>query len=112
MARRTKERIPEFLTADVDRLDQEGRGVARVDGKVVFIQGALPGERVRYERLRSKPSYDMGRTVEILRASSLRSDPRCPHFGLGPGACGGCAMQMSNSPSSMRASGHTLKCPP
>ena len=93
MARRTKERIPEFFTADVDRLDQEGRGVARVDGKVVFIQGALPGERVRYERLRSKPSYDMGRTVEILRASSLRSEPRCPHFGLGPGACGGCAMQ-------------------
>ena len=57
MAKR-KEKTPEYFTVDVDRLDQEGRGVARNDeGKVVFIEGALPGERVTYERLRSKPSY-------------------------------------------------------
>ena len=54
MGRRSKpkERTPEYFTVDVERLDQEGRGIAHVDGKVVFIQGALPGERVTYERLR------------------------------------------------------------
>ena len=51
MGRRSKpkERTPEYFTVDVERLDQEGRGIAHVDGKVVFIQGALPGERVTYE---------------------------------------------------------------
>ena len=48
---RSKERTPEYFTVDVERLDQEGRGIAHLDGKVVFIQGALPGERVTYERL-------------------------------------------------------------
>ena len=43
---RSKERTPEYFTVDVERLDQEGRGIAHLDGKVVFIQGALPGERV------------------------------------------------------------------
>ncbi len=93
MARRGKEKIPEFFTVDVERLDQEGRGVAHNDGKVVFIEGALPGERVTYERLRNKPSFEKGRVTEILRESVQRVVPRCPNFGHGPGSCGGCAMQ-------------------
>lgn len=88
-----KERTPEYFTVDVERLDQEGRGIAHVDGKVVFIQGALPGERVTYERLRSKSSFDVGRVTEIHRESVLRVTPRCPNFGFGPGSCGGCTMQ-------------------
>lgn len=93
MAKR-KEKTPEYFTVDVDRLDQEGRGVARNDeGKVVFIEGALPGERVTYERLRSKPSYEKGRVVAVHRESVQRVKPACPHFGIGPGSCGGCAMQ-------------------
>ncbi|WP_295480455.1 23S rRNA (uracil(1939)-C(5))-methyltransferase RlmD [uncultured Sutterella sp.] len=88
-----KERTPEYFTVDVERLDQEGRGIAHVDGKVVFIQGALPGERVTYERLRSKSSFDVGRVTEIHRESVLRVAPRCPNFGFGPGSCGGCTMQ-------------------
>ncbi len=91
---RKKEKIPECFTAEVERLDQDGRGIAhQQEGKVVFIEGALPGECVRYERLRSKPSYDMGRVVEVIRESSLRAAPKCPNFGFGPGSCGGCAMQ-------------------
>lgn len=93
MARNKKERIPEYVSAHVDRLDQEGRGVARVDGKVVFIQGALPGEDVIYERIRSKSSYDVGRVSEVLKESVIRTTPKCPNFGIGPGSCGGCAMQ-------------------
>ena len=92
MARR-KEKTPEYFTVDVERLDQEGRGVARRDGKVVFIQGALPGENVTYERLRNKTSFEVGRVTAVHRESVQRVKPACPAFGHGPGSCGGCAMQ-------------------
>ena len=78
---------------EIESLDQEGRGVGHRDGKAVFVEGALPGESVLYERRRDKPSYEVGRTIEIEHASVLRTVPRCPHFGLGAGACGGCSMQ-------------------
>ncbi|HEX7811892.1 MAG TPA: 23S rRNA (uracil(1939)-C(5))-methyltransferase RlmD [Burkholderiales bacterium] len=75
--------------AEVESLDQEGRGVAHVDGKVIFIEGALPGERVEFVSYRRKPSFELADATRILRASSSRVTPRCPHFG----ACGGCSMQ-------------------
>src|SRR5690606_4188589 len=74
---------------DIESLDLEARGVARRDGKVVFVEGALPGERVTVQTVRRKPSYEIARVDEVLRASSQRVTPRCPHFGV----CGGCAMQ-------------------
>ncbi len=77
----------------IDSLDLEGRGVARLEGKVAFIEGALPGERVLWQRTRSKPRFDIGRVVQILQASSDRVRPACPHFGLERGCCGGCSMQ-------------------
>jgi 23S rRNA (uracil1939-C5)-methyltransferase len=77
----------------VESLDLQGRGVVRGDGKIAFVEGALPGERVRWECARSGRSFDTGRVIEIQRASSLRVQPRCPHFGLQRGACGGCSMQ-------------------
>ncbi|MFI4902238.1 MAG: 23S rRNA (uracil(1939)-C(5))-methyltransferase RlmD [Burkholderiales bacterium] len=73
----------------VESLDQEGRGVARVGGKAVFVEGALPSERVTIEILRDKPSYAIARTVHVLAASASRVAPRCPHFGV----CGGCTLQ-------------------
>jgi len=76
-------------TADIESLDHEGRGVAHVDGKVVFIDGALPGERVSYTSFRSKSKYDNARADTIIKSSSQRVQPRCPHFGI----CGGCSMQ-------------------
>lgn len=91
MARTPKERFAASLS--VERLDNEGRGVGHRDGKVVFVEGALPGELVTYERLRNKPSFEVGRVLEISRESFMRSVPKCPNFGMGPGACGGCAMQ-------------------
>jgi 23S rRNA (uracil1939-C5)-methyltransferase len=83
----------EEFAVEVESLDQDGRGVAHREGKVVFVEGALPGERVVYERRRNKPSYETGRVVRIERASVLRVAPRCPNAGLHPGACGGCSMQ-------------------
>jgi 23S rRNA (uracil1939-C5)-methyltransferase len=81
------------LVLQVDSLDLEGRGIARSEGKVVFIAGALPGERVRAEIIGRKPKFDRARLIEVLQESSLRVRPACPHFGLHAGACGGCSMQ-------------------
>jgi len=73
----------------IESLDLEARGIARRDGKVVFVEGALPSERVITTTVRRKPSYDIARVESVLSPSSQRVTPRCPHFGV----CGGCAMQ-------------------
>ncbi len=73
----------------IESLDQEGRGIAHADGKVVFVEGALPGERAGAEILRRKPSYDVARTIAVHRTNAARVVPRCPHFGV----CGGCTLQ-------------------
>lgn len=78
--------------ADIESLDHEGRGVAHVDGKVLFIEGALPGETVEYASYRRKPSYEKAHARHVLKASSQRVDASCPHFGI----CGGCSMQHLN----------------
>ena len=78
-----------ILTATIESLDQEGRGVAHNDGKTIFIDGALPNERVTYQSQRIKPSYEVANVLEVLQASSERVTPKCPHFGL----CGGCKLQ-------------------
>jgi len=80
-------------TVEIESLDLEGRGVAHRDGKVVFVEGALPGERVRATPVKVKASYETGTLSEVLRESAMRVAPACPHFGIGPGSCGGCAMQ-------------------
>jgi 23S rRNA (uracil1939-C5)-methyltransferase len=78
--------MPEAL---IESLDNEGRGIAHVDGKVIFIEGALFGERVEYSSYRRKPNYEQAQAVRIIKASSQRVTPACPHFGV----CGGCSMQ-------------------
>jgi 23S rRNA (uracil1939-C5)-methyltransferase len=78
----------------IDSLDIEAQGVARGDdGKVVFIDGALPGEHVSAITRRSKNNWEAADLVAIHQTSSLRVKPACPHFGLHVGACGGCKMQ-------------------
>ncbi len=81
-------------TLEVKSLDLEAQGIAhKSDGKVVFIEGALPFERVSAHIHRSKNSFDKGTLTVIHRESSQRVRPDCPHFGLHEGACGGCKMQ-------------------
>lgn len=76
-------------TLKVESLDQEGRGIARRDGKAIFIEGALPGETVTYSVYRKKSSYEQATVVSVIKESALRVAPRCPHFGM----CGGCSLQ-------------------
>ena len=78
----------------VDSLDIEAQGIARKpDGKVVFIEGALPFEVVSVNVHRKKNNWEAGTVTAIHQESSQRVRPGCPHFGLHTGACGGCKMQ-------------------
>jgi 23S rRNA (uracil1939-C5)-methyltransferase len=78
----------------VGSLDMEAQGIARrPDGKVVFIEGALPFEVVSVQVSRKKSSFEHGTVTEIHHESSQRVRPGCPHFGLHTGSCGGCKMQ-------------------
>jgi len=78
----------------VGALDMDAQGIARrPDGKVVFIEGALPSEIVSVKVGRKKNNWEQGTVTEIHHESSQRVTPGCPHFGLHQGACGGCKMQ-------------------
>ncbi|HET7832141.1 MAG TPA: 23S rRNA (uracil(1939)-C(5))-methyltransferase RlmD [Gallionella sp.] len=73
----------------VESLDQEGRGIAHCDGKVIFIEGALTGETVGYSSYRKKSSFEQAQVTQIYKSSPMRVTPKCVHFGV----CGGCSMQ-------------------
>ena len=110
MARRSKNRnkLPEIVEikhATIESLDQEGRGVAHVDGKTIFIDGALPNEQVTYQSIRIKPSYEVANVVEVLQASSERVTPKCPHYGL----CGGCKLQHMDATAQVAAKQQMLE---
>lgn len=89
----------------VESLDNEGRGVAHSEGKVIFIEGALPGELVEYSSYRKKPSYEQATLVRVLRESAQRVRPRCRHFGV----CGGCSMQHLDVSSQVAAKQRVLE---
>lgn len=74
----------------INKLSHEGRGIGDVDGKVAFIDEALPGETVLAQLTRCKSRYVEGQALDILEnPSPLRTTPKCPHFGV----CGGCRLQ-------------------
>jgi 23S rRNA (uracil1939-C5)-methyltransferase len=88
------------LTVRIESLDAEGRGVARnPEGKVVFVEGALPGEEVSFQVLKKKASFEIGRLTAITKGASSRQAPRCPHFGV----CGGCSLQHTDARTQMAA---------
>ena len=89
----------------IDSLDQEGRGLARVDGKAVFVEGGLTGELVTITTLRRKPTWELARAETILRASAVRVEPRCPHFGV----CGGCSLQHMDAAAQVAAKQRALE---
>lgn len=91
MARRNRRRGPPRAPAElrIASLAQDGRGVARLDGKAVFVAGGLPGERVWAAFTRAHREYDEAEVEEVLEASAERVEPRCRHFGV----CGGCSLQ-------------------
>jgi len=78
----------------VHALDAGGHGIARnAEGKVVFVEGALGGETVDAQILRSRPKFDTARTVAVLKAASGRRAPPCPYYE----SCGGCAIQHADA---------------
>jgi 23S rRNA (uracil1939-C5)-methyltransferase len=86
---RASTRPADVAEARIESLNYDGRGVGRVNGKVVFIDGALPGETVRFRYLSRHRNYDSGAVLEILVSSPDRVTPPCPHYGV----CGGCSLQ-------------------
>lgn len=82
-------KAPITLELDITDLSHDGRGVARHDGKAVFVRGALAGERVLARVTQRHRHYDDAQVEQILVVSPDRVEPRCPHFGV----CGGCALQ-------------------
>lgn len=77
------------FSARIEGLSHDGRGITRVDGKVWFVEGGLPGETVLVKPIRGKRSYSLGIAQGLLERSPARVDPRCSAFGV----CGGCALQ-------------------
>jgi 23S rRNA (uracil1939-C5)-methyltransferase len=94
---------PEF-ELEITDLSHDGRGVARHDGKAVFVSGALRGERVRARRTRRHRQYDEAETLEVLSAAPERVAPRCAHFGV----CAGCVLQHLDPAAQIAAKQHTL----
>ena len=80
---------------EIKSLDMDARGVGHIEnedgtpGKVVFVEGALPGERVSFETFKKKKNWEMARMTTLHHESAMRVKPRCKHFDI----CGGCSMQ-------------------
>ena len=92
MARRRfrKKKLPDTaVKVTIESLAHDGRGIAHVDGKVVFIDEALPGEVVEFIYTDSRRDYAEGKVDKLLSRSDVRVEPECPHFG----SCGGCSFQ-------------------
>ncbi|WP_183440879.1 23S rRNA (uracil(1939)-C(5))-methyltransferase RlmD [Pseudoduganella violacea] len=87
--------MQENIIIDIKSLDMDARGVGHIDnedgtpGKVVFVEGALPGERVSYEVFRKKKNWEAARMTVLHKESAMRVKPKCEHFDY----CGGCSMQ-------------------
>ncbi len=90
MTRRNRKSISaEIVPASVTSMSHDARGVSRVKGKAVFIDGALPGEDVTFRYLKQHRNYDEGIAQDVLLASAERVTPSCIHFSL----CGACSLQ-------------------
>ncbi len=90
MGRRRRNKIPEGLfKADIESLSHEGRGVAHIEGKTIFIENALPGEQVEFKYVSKRAKFDQGVAENIITANEQRIEPECQYFGY----CGGCSLQ-------------------
>jgi len=101
---RSRTKINREFEVEISDLLHDGRGVGHVDGKAVFVTGALPGETVRVKQTGRNRHYDEGETVEVLKASPDRVEPRCAHFGV----CSGCVLQHLDQDKQIAAKQHVL----
>lgn len=90
MGRRRRKKIPDGLfKTEIESLSHEGRGVAHIEGKTVFIDAALPGELIEFKYVSTRSKFDEGVTENVIEASTQRVQPKCEYFGY----CGGCSLQ-------------------
>jgi len=92
MARRNrrKQKLPQDpVEVEIESLSHDGRGIARIEGKTVFVDGALAGETVKFLYIKKHSKYDEAKTIEVVANASVdRVEAKCQHFGL----CGGCSL--------------------
>jgi len=86
--------IMKNIEVSIEKLDHYGRGVTRIDGIPVFVDGALPDEKVKIEIINEKKKFCEAKTVEIMKESSFRCVPNCPYYQ----ECGGCNVMHINYP--------------
>ncbi|MGO1500522.1 MAG: 23S rRNA (uracil(1939)-C(5))-methyltransferase RlmD [Marinobacter sp.] len=106
MSRRRRKVLPtEPVHCDVENLSHDGRGIARQDGKVLFVDGALPGEKVMAKVVSTRSKFDELRTLEVLESVPDRQTPPCEFADL----CGGCSLQHMSSDAQIRFKENTLR---
>jgi len=106
MSRRRRKVLPtEPVRCDVEKLSHDGRGIARQDGKILFVDGALPGEKVMAKVVSTRSKFDELRTLEVLEAAPDRQMPPCEFADL----CGGCSLQHMSSDAQIRFKEDTLR---
>jgi 23S rRNA (uracil1939-C5)-methyltransferase len=93
------------VRCDVETLSHDGRGIARQDGKILFVDGALPGEKVMAKVVSTRSKFDELRTLEVLEAAADRQTPPCEFADL----CGGCSLQHMSSDTQVRFKENTLR---
>ncbi len=90
MRRKRRQSLPKDpILLDIEKLSHEGRGIAHLEGKVVFVEDALPGERVNALYTERKKALDQAKTSEVISASNDRVSPACEYASI----CGGCSLQ-------------------
>ncbi len=93
MSKRRRKKIPqEPVTATIESLSHEGRGITHINSKTTFVFNGLPGETVEFRYTRCSGSHDEGQAINISHPSTERVDPACVHYGM----CGGCSLQHLN----------------
>lgn len=104
MGRRRKPKAKSY-ELDIESLSHEGRGIAHLDEKVIFVSGALPGEKVLADRSFSRAKFEEADVTEVLKSADNRITPKCEVFGV----CGGCSFQHLSSEDQISAKGEWLK---
>jgi 23S rRNA (uracil1939-C5)-methyltransferase len=104
MGRRRKPKARTY-ELEIESLSHEGRGIAHLEEKVIFVSGALPGETVIADRTFSRAKFEEADVKEVLKPADNRISPKCEVFGI----CGGCSFQHLSSEDQIDAKGKWLK---
>ncbi|RJG39984.1 23S rRNA (uracil(1939)-C(5))-methyltransferase RlmD [Motilimonas pumila] len=103
-SKRSSSSLPPFLELAIEKLDHQGRGIAKYQGRTVFVTGALPTERVKAKVTGQKQQLIFAQTQQVVTASELRVTPFCQHYQV----CGGCDLQHLQSQAQVEHKQHSL----